>query len=261
MLVIRKEQMEVFAGITTRQFEDSMVEYVQGAFPKAFNDLKEPRIREIIHFGWDKARDYGLKSERGVRLYVNLMFLLGGGFDTDPQLPWAKRILLDETVTDEVQKNDALYDEFIDYYTQVAGADGENYNEALRRMQFENLQELPNARVAPGQSFQKFESQINARLQRIFPEKYAYLSEDGIRRLIRTGMESAKKHKITTERGLTLYLLLMYVLGSDFDMDLKYPWVGEILNNSGMTNQAQKIDKLYSKAMELLGKRFSGVLD
>jgi hypothetical protein len=257
MLLIRKEQMGVFTEIANRQFEDSMVAYVQEAFPKAFDELKELRIREIIRYGWDKARDYGLKSERGVRLYVSLMFLIGGSFDIDPQLPWAKRILNDETITDEAWKNDDLYDESIYYYNQVAGAQGEKYDAALRRMQFENINELSTSRVAPGVSLRNFEMQISLRLQRIFPEKYEYLKEEGVSRLIRTGLESAKEYGITSERGLTLYILLMYILGSGIDTDLKYPWIWEILNDNGITNQVQKIDNLYTKMMELLAKRFS----
>jgi hypothetical protein len=49
----------------------------------------------------------------------------------------------------------------------------------------------------------------------------------------------------------------MYILGSDFDTDLKYPWIHEILNDKGMINQVNKIDKLHNTEMELLEKRFS----
>jgi hypothetical protein len=257
MIKIRKEQMAVFAEIAARQFEDGMVEYIQGAFPKAYGDLKELRIREIIRVGWDKAQSYGLKSERGVRVYVSLMFLLGSGFDMDQQLPWAKQVLQDESMTKESWKIDELYDVSMSYYRRVAGAEGENYDAALKKILYENINELPNTKIEPGESLRRFELRMNERLRRIFPEKYEDLKADGINQLIRTGIESAETYGITAERGLALYILLMYVLGSGFDTDLKYPWIHEILNDKGITNQVNKIDKLHNTEMELLEKRFS----
>jgi hypothetical protein len=257
MLEIRKEQMDEFSKVAAQSFEDQMVTYIKEAFPKAYNDLKEPRIREIIRYEWNKAKGYSLKSERGIRLYISLTFLLGSGFDTDPQLPWAEKILKDEAIIDESEKCDRLYEESINYYYQVAGADGEHIDEAIQRIQNERMEGLSVYTNVSENLSREFVIQTTTRLKRIFPEKYEYLGNDVIDRLISPGIESAKAYGITIERGLTIYIIMMFILGSGFDKDLKYFWTAEILNDKSITNQVQRVDRLYAKAMELIKGRFS----
>jgi len=257
MLEIRKEQMDVFGKIAAKRFEDQMVAYIEKSFPKAYIALKEDRVREIVRYEWEKAKGYGLKSERGVKLYISLTFLLGSGFDTDFQLPWAEKILKDETISDESVKCDNLYEESMNYYYIVAGADGENIDEALRRIQSERIDGLSASRVVSEDMFRDFDLQLKMRLKRIFPEKYEYLGEEGITRLIQSGIESAKKYNMTTERGIFVYLVMMFILGSGFDTDLKYYWIKEILTDEEITDQSQRVDKLYDNAMVRIKERFS----
>jgi hypothetical protein len=46
------------------------------------------------------AYKYNLLSEPEMLLYVVLMFIMGSGFDSDPQFPWAKNILDDNSIQD-----------------------------------------------------------------------------------------------------------------------------------------------------------------
>jgi hypothetical protein len=39
------------------------------------------------------------------------MFLLGSGFDKDPQFPWAENVLNDKSIPDESTRVDRLYKE------------------------------------------------------------------------------------------------------------------------------------------------------
>ncbi|MBN1843959.1 MAG: hypothetical protein JW883_16990 [Deltaproteobacteria bacterium] len=77
--------------------------------------LEEVNIRSAIRYGLKRAKGYGLTTERSVRLYIEMMFLLGSGFDADPQLPWAAEILNDETILAENLRIDLLRDKAWDY--------------------------------------------------------------------------------------------------------------------------------------------------
>lgn len=44
-------------------------------------------------------------------IYTVLMFLLGSGFDTDEQFPWAAAVLEHGSIPDGAQRADRLYDE------------------------------------------------------------------------------------------------------------------------------------------------------
>lgn len=83
MLVIRTEQMEVLEAAAMRAFEDRTYKHLQRYFPRHCMLLGEEQMRRVIQQGWQKAKSYDLTAECCVRSYIELMCLLGSGFDTD----------------------------------------------------------------------------------------------------------------------------------------------------------------------------------
>src|SRR5687767_9297821 len=102
MLRIRSEQITVFAEAALRNFEDRMVAHLENFAPNHSKILSEDEMRVVIRHGIKKAEDHGFTSERSIRIYTELMLMLGSSFDTDPQLPWAAELLSDEEITDEL---------------------------------------------------------------------------------------------------------------------------------------------------------------
>ena len=57
--------------------------------------IRKEQMRKAIHFGTGQTFSHGFNFRGPVRLYLELMVLFGSHFDTDPQYPWAARILAD----------------------------------------------------------------------------------------------------------------------------------------------------------------------
>ena len=108
MIMMRKEQMDEFEKNEVRKFEDRMVVHLNQFFPKEAKDLGEPRVREEIRYGIQRAKRYEIVSEKDVACYIDMMFKFGRDFDKDPKLPWARRILNDPAVTDPSMKMERL---------------------------------------------------------------------------------------------------------------------------------------------------------
>lgn len=246
MLEIRNEQMEVFERIAVKDFEDRTVEFIKEYFPKPYEILGETRIREIIQYGIEQAEIYEFTTERNIQLYISFMFMLGSGFDTDPQYPWALQILNDEEISDEDMRMDQLYDKAMDYLYAVAGENNEHVNEAIKRLHHEHIEDLPDP------ISNDFEDYIAKWFNRIFPEKYEYIGEECVDLLIQFGMESAEIYDISSQQGLLVYIGLMYLFGSNFDEDLQFPWASEILNSESITDESQKYKQLYDSALSFL---------
>ncbi|MFC1712435.1 hypothetical protein ACFL6S_02135 [Candidatus Poribacteria bacterium] len=246
MLEIRKEQMEVFEQAAVKNFEDRVIEHLEESFPKRCSALGEARVRGIIRYGWEQAKGYGLISERGVCLYVTLIFALGSGFDADPQLPWAAEALKDDNIEDEVARIDEIYDSAEDYFDNVAGDDNEYLDEALRRAREESSYDISEPEV------ESLENRIAGMLNNLFPEKYEYIGEDCVNGLIQLGIESTKRYDITSERGVAIYIGLMFILGSGFDNDPQFPWAEMILNDEAITDQTERVDGIYAAAVSAL---------
>ena len=110
MLVIRAEQMAALGAELLRGFEVRALEHVQEYFPEQCNALAAGDRREVVRYGLERARQYGFESEYDLLRFLNLMFTLGGDFDTQADNEWVHQWLNDRTYSPTVRM-DALVEE------------------------------------------------------------------------------------------------------------------------------------------------------
>jgi hypothetical protein len=125
MLSIREEQMAVFSKVAAQKFEDRMVAHLKRCFPSELESLGEPKARELIQHGVKRAASYGIRGQRDVCKYIDLMIALGSDFDSDPNLIWASEILNDPELRDPTTKVTQLQGAAIEYLNSGATTDGE----------------------------------------------------------------------------------------------------------------------------------------
>jgi hypothetical protein len=95
--------------------EQSIVRELRAIWPHKCHVLGEAGLGDLAHEGVEAARKHGLATGRGALIYVGVMFLLGSGFDTDPQCPWAARILSDPALKNPAEKAEQLYGAAMSY--------------------------------------------------------------------------------------------------------------------------------------------------
>src|SRR5262245_21488043 len=237
---MRKEQMEAFERADAPHFEPRVTRHLKEAFPRHCEFLGEDGLHTVVHYGVKQASAYRLTNQSSVGLFIDLMLLLGRGFDTDLQLPWAAKILNDESIANQEKRADSLYEQATEYLDRVSGPNNEFIDEAQRRILHTSID--TSSRDA------RFEDETLSQLRHIWPQKYAYLGEIGARRLIQRGIETAKDYGITDESGFLVCIGLMYMLGSGFDTDPLFAWAGAILNDKE-EDQTAKIGRLYFEAI------------
>jgi hypothetical protein len=109
MLTIRKEQMSVFGPLGIKAFEDRMLAHLKKVFPEQSESLGDPKLRESIQYGTQRAAAYRITSERDVCKYIDLMILYGRDFDKDPSLPWAQSVLQNQGIRNPSSKIERLF--------------------------------------------------------------------------------------------------------------------------------------------------------
>jgi hypothetical protein len=109
MLTIRKEQMAAFGPLALKAFEDRVVVHLKKIFPEQSQSLGEPKLRETIEYGTQRAAAYKIISERDVCKYIDLMIVYGRDFDKDPNLPWAQSTLQNQALRNPTSKIERLY--------------------------------------------------------------------------------------------------------------------------------------------------------
>ncbi len=90
-----------------RGFERRLIAHLNRSFPAECATLGGEGIRQAVRSGIALAATYGIRLERDICRYVDLMFVLGHDFDRD--LPWASDILSDEMCPNPTAKVERLY--------------------------------------------------------------------------------------------------------------------------------------------------------
>ena len=111
----------------------------------------------------------------------------------------------------------------------------------IRKEQMERLKEKER---------QGFVERMKDYLEKIFPDQTASLGEEGLRKEIHHGVETAEKYRMASEREVARYVELMFYLGRDFDTSPKTPWAAPILKDP-FSSPANRLRRLSREA----GKR------
>jgi hypothetical protein len=91
MFRIRPEQLEI---LTESGFEGQIIDHVREFFPEACADLGMERLWILVREAIKQARAHGLEEGPHICLFVDLTFIFGRDFDSQP---WADEILGDAT--------------------------------------------------------------------------------------------------------------------------------------------------------------------
>ena len=242
---IRKEQMEAFSEAGAQHFEDHMVEYLWEYFPGQCEVLTEDVVRTVIRHGMERAGNHEIETERDLSYYITLMFLLGSHFDEDPQVPWAADMLADENLRDDLYRLDRLYARAMEYLDEAAGENDEHLDE-LARLHGKSIDDLQD----DGEG--DFETRMLAQLRSLYSKKLEALGEDIARALLKTGRKQAKGHGLTADRSAGVFISLMFLLGSGFDVDPQFPWAAEVLGDRSIRGEDARTDALYAAAQAYL---------
>ncbi|MCB1826409.1 MAG: hypothetical protein KDJ54_18265 [Candidatus Competibacteraceae bacterium] len=283
MLVIRKSQVKVFEQVAAQRFEAGLLDHLRTFFPEQAAALGTAQLGKVVRYGLQRAESRGLRTERGLYLYLALMFMLGSAFDEDPQLAWMPPLqppapppaeepqpAAPSTEPTEAVPTPAavpppeetepapppetpdtrivpLYEQAMAFLDRTAGPDNEFLRHTLSVLRqpgvFEGLPAAPS-----------FGHRVLLLLQTLAPEKYKALGEGALRALVRSGYEAAKYHGVTTESGMMNYLALAFVLGSGFDRDPLYPWAAAVLTDPALADPAQRGAALRETALKALEK-------
>jgi len=242
MLTIRKDQVKVFEEQKLITFVDEMVKHISEFTPEQFKIIKEPDIRKIIALGIKRADNYGLTFRGPVRFYLEMMFMVGSDFDTDPQYYWIREILVNNHEKNQMKRADLLYDKVIGFLDKMMGENYEYEIGALKK--FVKI---------PFDDFQAFNHEepvkFVVKLKEIFPEKVKLINERAFLQLHEHALTVARKYGIADDGGIAISFSLMFTFGHGCYTDLQYPWIANTLNGSAGISAVEINHRLYAKMM------------
>jgi hypothetical protein len=238
MLIIRDTQMRAFEESVRERFEDEMLRHGREFSPRLTTVLGDERSRMAIRSAIDRARGHQFTLRGPVRLFIELSFLFGSAFDTDPQYPWAQELL--SSARPEMDRAQALHAKTLEYQDKVSGAGGRNTRRALVELAELATRPVPLTAETLGET-------IRAEMTRAFPQKAAYIGDDALDALIAKGRGVAAGLQFPA-RGEAVVVALMFAFGSGCVSDPLYPWIAETLGDPRITTPELRADRLERKS-------------
>lgn len=111
IVIIRKKQMESFSDPVAYDLECRIYTHLTRAFPVRCDALGEKEVRRWVRSGMARVGRYRIEGDYDIMRFVDLMFLLGPDFETNPLLGWAKEILDGPADCSGAERLDRLYEE------------------------------------------------------------------------------------------------------------------------------------------------------
>jgi hypothetical protein len=194
--------------------------------------------------GIARAAEHGLNLRGPVRLYLELTLLFGSFFDTDPQYPWAAAILQDRNAP-QMPRAERIYKKTLEYRQAVAGPEDSFTFEALREIR-------ALTRQLPMFSAAAFAPEMLAQIERVYPQKAAYVGRAGLEALIGQGIEQARRAGFLPGRQTALMIVLMLSFGHGCAEDPLYPWIARTLRDPAIVDAPARADRLMRRAVTWL---------
>ena len=245
MLIIRKEQEQVFRKARWRDFEERLVEHVGRFFPNHMRVAGRETVANTVHFGVERGRSYGFDTERSLYLYTTVTFMLGSRFDEDPLYPWTADFLGPTAIGRPGQRAAALADRSLEFQEAVAGPQ----NRAINRV-FLTINRDPTMLILPVEEGAET-AIIEARLRALYPRKCELLDPIALSALVNRAVNGAMRYKMLRHGGVALYAYMTFLLGSHFDREPFLPWVQATLARTDL-DEKSRVERLYSETVVFL---------
>lgn len=243
MLVISSEQMKAMERVSTKQFAEEMIVHSRAFSPRLCEILGDEQLRIAVFSAIDRARAYEFTNRGPIRLFIEMMFLCGSAFDTDPQYRVIGRNL--RASDDQMQRAGRIRDAHLDYLEKVSGPGAVNVHRALRDL-------ADYARISARVTADDFVPGMLQEMNRLFPEKVAYVGAEPLTSLIHEGRKQARGFGFQSERGEALIVILMFAFGHGCTDDPLYPWISNTLRDERIRDSEARLDRLEKKALTWL---------
>jgi hypothetical protein len=243
MWMIRQEQMDAFEQAALRQFEREMVIHSKEFSPRVCKEIADEQLLVTIRWAIDRASKYGFTCRGPIRLFIEMMFLLGCGFDADPQYPWISEVLL--TQGDEMFRAQKIHEGHTAYLETVCGPKAVYLHEALANL-------FAFAHAPPSFCAESVIADVSKAIHDIYPQKALHIGEAGLMALIHEGLREAKRYGLTTVRHQVLIIALMFGFGHSCIADPLRPWIGQTLRDECIGDSRARVEHLEMKSLMLL---------
>lgn len=238
MITLKEGQMEAFKINALQKFIDDMVLHSYDFSPELCEYLNDEQLRWALKDTIATAKKYGFTNKGPVQLYIDLSFLFGSFFDTDPLFTNFSVILLDNS--NQMFRAEQLHLLTSQYLKKVHGPNNMNIDQAM--ISVINILQAPLP-----QTKSHLETNILNEFKNIFPQRADYIGDEILKAFIQRAGELAPKLQLSPVSGHILLVMLMSIFGYGCTQDKLYPWISKTLLNNKIKDPQVRTERLQRK--------------
>ena len=183
MLKIRPEQLKAFEPDAWHAFENEMMAHSKDYSPVLTTILTEQQLRSALRQAIDSAQRYGFTNRGPIRLYIELMFLCGSYFDTDPLYSNVAAAL--RSSGDQMDRAERIHQSVNWYLENISGPNNINVRNALEQV-MEFVENPPDFRE------NAFEQLMLDEMHRTFPKRASFVGDRSLKALVEGARAKAR---------------------------------------------------------------------
>ena len=218
-IIITEQQLKILEPYAYENYITELVEHCNECYPHLRTTMGEENLRQVLRDAVEKAEESGFTQKGSVQFYIDLLIVFGWDFETDPQYPWIKESIQSDQGKSQIRVSTELFYEVDKYLDAISGKDSEYLFDAAKKLELLTIDNLPVTK-------NNFIQDMLVVLQDSYPQKYQSTEKDQRIKLIEQGIKKSKNdYQFEQPNHIGLVVILMFLLGHEFDHDPFYKWV------------------------------------
>lgn len=232
MIEFSDNQVNILKSISTENYIGEIIEHCEIMFPLLISLYVKDDFRSCIQQSIVLAKKASYTQRGPVRLYIDMMIMLGSDFEKEPLFHSFR--IKDQKELPQIERSMNLYTLLNNYIVEVYGENGCFFKksvEAFKGFRTKNY----FVKISSGNE------ELHELLRGIYPQRYDFAGYDAVNNLISILDEACEKYKIKRLTHRLYLALIMFLFGCLFEQDLfRGRYITEPLmryfNNEDITN-------------------------
>ena len=165
------QQIKTLRDLSFERFINEDIHHIKITFPLLATIFNDDNLRTYVKQGVSLAKASGITQRGPVRLYIDTMIILGSQFEHNHL--WPKFIYNKKDKIPQIENSMAIYTELQNYNKKVNGDEGFFYKASIEKLNNIDINHIYNEH-----------HKIHDLLNYIHPQKYQFISREGVDHLI-----------------------------------------------------------------------------
>lgn len=204
-------QVDMLKKISIESYIDEITEHCGVIFPRLILLHRKEGFCSYIQKGITLAKNAGYTQRGPVRLYIDMMIILGTNFERDPLLQRLK--MEEQKVLPQLERSVMCCELLDDYLARVYGENGCFFKESLRKFKKYSVK-------FPHEKIRSSNEELHELLRGIYPQRYDFAGYDAVNDLVTLSGIGCERHKLKRDSHKSYLVLIMFLFGCSFEQDV-----------------------------------------